>query len=115
MAQEYDISEFWAQYDERSVRVATPLIFGGDCSDTFLDQIDDLFDEQNPIQEIQIGPIVENIPIAAKRKQTLDDDERIIKKMYGVKEKHDSLMSEEDKLVKNRIEEIFAFMKKQNT
>lgn len=93
LSQPYDPSEFWSQYDEQSRYITDPFI---ETVDLFLEAEDKLA-EQNDI----------------KKRKNIDHDEKIIKKMYGIKEKHRCLMTEEDIIIKNKIEGIFQFMKNQ--
>lgn len=115
MTQEYDIGEFWEQYDERSVYIGTKH------QDDFITLLDDFISEEekkaneNDLNEECRNETLVKVNEDKKRKNQLQDDEKIIKKMYGIREKHHDLMTEEDRIIKNRIEEIFLFMKNQNT
>lgn len=116
MSQEYDISEYWSQFDEKSRLVAPFYPLHEEevkSEDPFLDMVDAFLEE-----EITRPPLCQENPEKTKRmkrKNNIDSHEKILKKMYGVKDRHPMLLSNDDKIIKKRIEEIFDFMRNENT
>lgn len=115
MTQEYDISEFWEQYDERSVFIGDQK----EKEDEFISLVDQ-FIELEESKDYDVTSEEEKVEFveqeSKKRKiERQEQEEKIIKKMYGIRDKHRDLLTEEDRMIKNRLEEIFTFMKNQNT
>jgi hypothetical protein len=119
MAQEFDIAEYWENFDDRSVFIQRPLTPEIQTEETkeqsdhnFINHVDEFIAslENNEYEVSSDEDIQKN-----KKQKIFEDQEKIVKKMYGCKEKHYSLLTEEDIFIKNKIEEIFNFMKKQNS
>lgn len=115
MAQEFDIAEYWENFDDRSVfvqRPMTPEIQTEEQSDNnFINHIDEFIASlENDEYEVSSEEDFQK----SKKQKLFEEQEKIVKKMYGCKEKHYSLLSEEDIFIKNKIEEIFNHMKNQN-
>jgi hypothetical protein len=116
MSQEFDMGEFWTQYDDQS-RLVAPFYPLNDRINTPPDNFLEMVDEFLEIEETK-PPLDPNSPDKVKRtkrRMNIESNEKIIKKMYGVKDRHPMLLTDEDKIIKNRIEEIFNFMRNENT
>jgi hypothetical protein len=114
MAQEYDISEFWENFDDKSVFIQKEISDENKTeeeSDTnFLENIDEfIYLHENDEYNVSSDEDKQK-----NKKQKIDNQEKIVKKMYGCKNKHYSLLTEEDIFIKNKIEEIFNHMRNQN-
>ena len=116
MTQEYDIGEFWEQYDDRSVYIGDQK----DKEEDFIALVDQFIEieESKDYEVLSEDEKQEESEEEITKKRKIEEqekEEKIIKKMYGVRDKHRDLMTEEDRMIKNRLEEIFSFMRNQNT
>jgi hypothetical protein len=113
-AQEYDMSEYWEQYDDRSRLIkennSLPDSNSEANSCTPIEQITD--EELLRTMDELINPSYECKKTPEKTSKQNVSDNELVKIMYGCRKRKNNLFkSDEDIFIENKIDEAFLLMK----
>lgn len=103
MSQEFDIAEYWEQFDEKSRWVGwEPTIVPTQSYDELSDE-----DFIQAVDELVAMGEQEEEKEKERKTEEHEKAKRIVKKMYGCKNKHPYFLSEEEKAIQSKIDRIF--------
>lgn len=103
-AQEYNIGEYWEQFDDNSRWKNTDSVYQ--------EPMDLMSDDELMTTMEEISKSVPESSLIEEEKSSMETKD-LVKIMYGCKKtKHEILKSDEDKLIERKIDEAFQSMKK---